>query len=156
MRTRATANPCPLCQYRFSNHPFPSSHHLLILSLALSYNLSKTFYDTLVNTPSWRYQVIICTCGTAGAIGSLYDQQKDYPPLPGRQGMILVHVCVTYTYIHMRVHKCIRMCLLMYNAFICLSKCTEHMQLYNLMKRQDSGEFYCTFWRRFSIHNALY
>lgn len=35
---------------------------------------------------TFRYQVIICTCGAAGAIGSLYDLQKEYPPLPGPQG----------------------------------------------------------------------
>ena len=65
-----TLTPCPPPSLSLSLPP-------PYLSFSLPNSLSLNFSPLIPN--SSRYQVIVCTCGTAGAIGSLFDHQEMHP-----------------------------------------------------------------------------
>jgi hypothetical protein len=67
-------NKCP------THYTFDSRCILFFLNLS-SYLSVHIFIFLSTPTHSFlsRYQVIVCTCGTAGAIGSLFDHQEMHP-----------------------------------------------------------------------------
>ena len=108
-----------------------SHHHPTQTLFPCSFRLlSNTFCCT------FRYQVIICTCGAAGAIGSLYDLQKEYPPLPGPQGIT--------SYQHIDSTDMERIYIFHLNV------CVVFIERYQQTKIQDGSELFnrpCPAWR---------
>ena len=86
----ATLRPPELARLSLSLFPslylslFPSLY--LSLCVSLSYIHTHTLAFTLLRKSPLSFQVIVCTCGTAGAIGALFDKDESFPPLAGGKG----------------------------------------------------------------------